>query len=247
MTRRNIAAAAAGFIGVLLITACGSGGGSGEIDKSPDQIIKDMAAAIKSVHSFHLQGGVTSSGTPTVIDLTVAGPQALTGSVTEKSATAHLVLANGSFYIQGKQFFTVFANPQAAAVVGDNWVKLPASIASSVQSSFAVFTNTSTFSTCFSGLKNPSSLSKSATTVNGVSVVELSGGGSTLDVQASGPAYPVRFKSTGGPSPFLPSSDPACSTVSQSSGSGTINFDSWGTTPTITAPPSSLDFSSLGG
>lgn len=247
MMRRNLAAGA-GLAGVLLLSACGSGGGgSGEIDKSPDQIIKDMAAAMKGVQSFHMHGSVVASGNTTGIDLTVAGPRTISGTITEKGATAHLALVNGTFYIQGKQFFAVFANPQAGAVVGDNWVKLPSSISSSVQSSFAVFTNTSTFSSCFSGFKNPSSISKAATTVNGVSVVELSGDGSTLDVQAGGPAYPVRVASTGGANPFLQSTNPACSSVDSSSGSGTIAFDSWGATSTVTAPPSALDFSSLGG
>jgi len=148
MARRNLAAAA-GLLGVLWLSACGSGSGSGEIDKSPDQIIKDMAAAIKSVHSFHMHGTVVSGSNPTALDLKIVGPQSLTGSVIQKGAVAHLVLVNGTFYIQGKQFFAVFANPQAAALVGDNWVKLPSSVSSSVQSSFGSFTNTSTFSSCF--------------------------------------------------------------------------------------------------
>jgi len=246
MARRNLAAAA-GLLGVLWLSACGSGGGSGEIDKSPNQIIKDMAAAIKSVHSFHMHGTVVSGSNPTALDLKIVGPQTLTGSVIQKGAVAHLVLVNGTFYIQGKQFFAVFANPQAAALVGDNWVKLPSSVSSSVQSSFGSFANTSTFSSCFPGLKNPSSISKSAMTLNGVSVVELSSGGYAFDVQAGRPAYPVRFKSTGGASPFLPSTNPACSNINSSTGSGTILFDNWGTTTTVTPPPSALDFSSLGG
>ena len=75
----------------------------------------------------------------------------------------------------------------------------------------------------------------------------VSGTALAIDVQAGGPAYPVRFKSTGGASPFLPSTNPACSNINSSTGSGTILFDNWGTTTTVTPPPSALDFSSLGG
>jgi hypothetical protein len=253
MMRRRLAAAT-GVLGILLMSGCGSsGGGSGEIDKSTDQIIRDMAAAIKSVHSFHISGSVVSSGSTVGLDLTVAGPQSVSGSITEKGATAHLVLVNGALYFMGKQFFAVFANPQAAALLDDNSVKMPASTGSSVESSFGVFTNTSTLSDCFAGVKS-TTLAKTASTVNGVAVVQLTNGGHTLDVAANGPTYPVRFTGSGS-DPLFQSSNPACSSGSwsagssgsSSSGSGSILFDSWGASSSVTPPPSPIDLSSVGG
>ncbi|HEY6378960.1 MAG TPA: hypothetical protein VI316_07250 [Candidatus Dormibacteraeota bacterium] len=265
MMRLERLAAAAGVIGVLTLSACGSSGSgsgaSGEIDRSTDQIISDTAAAIKGAHSFHMHGNFTSGGDAVGLDLHIGGPQSVSGSITLKGTTAKLVLVNGDTYIQGKEFFAVFGNAQAAALVGDNWVKLPASAASSVQTSFALFADTSTFSHCFLSTGSGTSLNKSASTLNGVAVIELTGGGSTLDVAATGPTYPLRVSGSGGSSGSglgTKSSDPACSpggasgsasgsSSSGSGGSGAILFDSWGVTVTVTPPPGALDLSSFGG
>jgi hypothetical protein len=241
MTRRihAAAAAAAGITAILLISTCGS---SGEADKTPNQIVSDMAAAIKSVHSFHIHGSVTTSSGNLALDLHIVGPQTVAGTITEQNATANVILLNGAAYAKGKQFFAQFAGSQAAALIDDNWVKLPASSATGVETSFSAFTNTSTFAQCFSTLRSGTAWTKTQSTVNGTSAVELRGGGYTLDVAADGPAFPLRFTGSG-PDPFASSSNPACASTSSSSGSGSLLFDGWGASSTVTPPPSPIDLS----
>lgn len=244
MTRRIPAAvgAAIATTAILLISGCGS---SGESDKTPAQIVSDMATAIKSVHSFHIHGSVTTSSGNLGLDLHIDGPQTVAGSITEQNATADVILLNGTAYAKGKQFFEQFAGSQAAALLDDNWVKLPTATVSGIETSFSAFTNTSTFAQCFSNLKSGSSWTKTQTTVNGTSAVELRGGGYTLDVAADGPTYPLRFAGSG-PDPFASSSNPACSSTSSATGSGSLLFDSWGASSTVTPPPSPIDLSGAG-
>lgn len=235
------------LLGAAVLASCGGPGQSGEGAKSPRQIIQDVAGAIRSVHSYHLFGSAGTSGGMTRLDLRVANAQTLSGSLSEKGVTARLVLVGGGLYVQGQDFFRQFGGAQAASIVGDRWVRLPQSEASSLQSAFSAFGNTSTLASCLvSGTRNVS-LTKSFPTVGGVQVIELRGDGGVLDVAASGPPYPVRLSGSG--SGAFVSSDPACSSGATpgGGGSGAVNFDSWGAGVSVTPPPNPIDLSQVAG
>ena len=237
-------ALAAALIASLVVAACG---GSGEADKSPAQILQDVAAAVKGVTSFHLSGNVTSSGMQYSLDLHVAGPQNLEGSVTIGGVKANLALVDDTAYVQGGQFIAQFAGQQAASLVGDSWVKLPADSASNLSMSFSTFTDTSKLGACLMSLPS-TSLSKSTSTVNGQAAVVLTSGGDSLSVATNGPAYPLQLSGSGNNSTLSNSQCSSSSSGSSSSGSGSgsINFDGWGSTVSVTPPPNPVDLSNVG-
>jgi hypothetical protein len=231
----------AGFA-IVLMTACGS---SGEDSKSPTEILQDTANAIRSVHSYHLSGSVTSSGGQQMsLDVRVANAQTIAGSIAERGVTAHLVVIGSTFYLQGKQFFALFGTPAAANLVGDRWVKLSTSAASGLQSGISSFADTKKLADCLAGGARAGHLSKSTSTLNGRQVVELRAGSDVLDVADSGSPYPVRLSGSGSGG-FLNNS-PSCSSGGGSGGgSGTLNFDSWGANVQVTPPPKPLDLSQI--
>lgn len=241
-----MSAAFAAFVPLTLV-ACGAS----ETDKTPSQILQDASAALKSVTTYHLSGTGQSSGSTVKFDLRVGGPGAASGSLTMGGSTAHIVVVQGAAYLQGRNFWQQVAGSQAASFFGDNWVKVPGTASSDLTQSFSGLTDVKTLGGCLvKGFSNVS-LSKSAATVNGQSVVALQAPALTMNFASSGPTYLVQVKSTGS----TPSFDACMSGSSSSSSSstpvtgsgGTINFDSWGSSITITPPPHALDVSALSG
>ena len=224
----------------LAATACGSS----ESDKTPAQILQDASAAVQSVHTYHLSGSGTSSGGQTTFDLRIA-PNGLAGSLSTGPTKADMAYVNGRLYLRGKQFFEQFGGPAAAEFVDDNWVKLPSSSSSSFTSAFTGFADTKKLGNCLTSGTSGLSFTKSTATVNGQSVVVLHSSALTINVATSGPAYPVQVTESGS----APSFDNCISgsTSSSTSGGGTVNLDSWGSSISVTPPPNALDLSGIGG
>ncbi|MFN2581328.1 MAG: hypothetical protein ABR498_01135 [Candidatus Dormibacteria bacterium] len=230
---------------IVAIAAAGCGG-SGEGDKSSSQILQDAAAAVKGSNSFHVNASVSSSNGQATFDIKVAAAGTVTGTLTIGGSTANFVIVNGNTYFQGKAFFTQFGGAAAGDLVGDNWVLIPSSQASSATQGLTTFTDTSKLSSCFSSLAgNPYTKSNGST--NGESVVMLqSSQGYTIDIASSARPYPVQI--TGSGNANLGSACGGAGSTSGNAGSGTINFDGWGQSFTVTPPPNPIDFSSvLGG
>lgn len=231
----------------LTLASCGSG----ESDKSPSQILQDASTAIKAVSTYHLTGSGQSGGSKVSFDLHIGGPRAASGSITMAGVTAQVIVVNGDAYLKGKDFLQQVAGSQAATLFDDNWVKVPGSGASDLTQSFSGLADTKKLSGCLVNGFNGVTLNKSTATVNGQPAVVLQASALTLNFASSGPTYLLQVKSTGS----TPSFD-ACMSGSSSSSSGstpitgsggTISFDSWGSSITITPPPNPIDLSAVSG
>jgi hypothetical protein len=241
----------------LLLTACGSGG-NGEADKTASQILADAVSALKSAKSFHLTGaGSDATGAKTTFDITfVTGSGGgVKGRVTTGGVTAQVVVIGGKYYIQGRDFFAKFGGEQAATVVGDRWVIIPASAAGQ---GFASFSDVNALATCLS--LDHGTLAKGGTaTVAGQSAAVLVDKGDKpgtspgkLFVATSGTAYPLEFQQTGEASTGTPPGGAACGSATGSSssggaGTGSFTFSDYNAAASVTPPPNPLDLTSLGG
>jgi hypothetical protein len=225
----------------LTIAACGAD----ESGKTPSQILQDASSATKTVTTYHVSG--TGAGTSSTFDLRIGGPGAVSGSLTVSGVTAGVVIAKGAAYLKGKAYLEQAASPQVASLVGDNWLKLPSSSATDLTQSFAGITDTKRIAGCLVTGLNGLSLTKSTATVNGHSVVVVKASALALSFASSGPTYLMQVKSTGSTPAFencLNGTSGSSSGSTTTGGGGTVNFDSWGTSVSITPPPHPVD---LGG
>jgi hypothetical protein len=244
-------------LGILLAACGGSGGGgsNGEADKSPDQILSDAVAALKSAKSVHLVATENASSTPDASGATggpiniaadVQTPGAVSGTFSQGGATGHFVLIGGKFYLQGKQLLNKLGGQATADVVGDNWVVVPASTGGSGVGDLA---DMNKLATCLQ--QQHGTLSKGGTaTVNGQDVVIVvdkgdkpGGQPGKLYVATSGTAYLLKVEQSG---PVTPGGDSNGPCGSSNSG-GTATFSDYNKSVTVTPPPNPIDFSKLGG
>ncbi|MBV8527313.1 MAG: hypothetical protein JOZ75_03265 [Candidatus Dormibacteraeota bacterium] len=222
----------------LLIAACGAD----ESAKLPTQVLQDASTATKAVSTYHVYGtGATSTSS---FDLHIGGPDAVSGTLTESGVTAGVIIAKGAGYLKGKAYLEQAASPQIASLVGDSWLKLPASSAADLAQSFVAITNTKQLAGCLVTGLNGLTLEKSTGTVNGQPVVVVQAGALSLSFASSGPTYLVRVKSTAA----VPSFDDCLNGTTGSSSSsqpatsgGTVNFDSWGSSVSVTPPPNPVN------
>jgi hypothetical protein len=243
----------------LLLSACGSG--SGEADKTADQILADASSALKAAKSFHFElteAGASSSSNGGFGNLSVAmdvvAGQGASATLKGESVSANLVITGGKVYLQGRNFWAKFAGAQAANVIGERWVILPSSV--SGLSDLLMFTDTAKLANCLR--LDHGTLSRSGTaTVAGQSAVVLADKGDKpgtapgkLYVATSGTAYPLKIESSGNGRPGAPPGGDACSSSSPASETGsrassTVLFSEFGQSFTIKPPSGALDLQSL--
>jgi hypothetical protein len=191
------------------------------------QILDKSATAAKAQNSVHISGKGTNSGQAFAIDMTLSKGSGGKGTITIDSDTLTLVNTGSTVYIKAdKAYWTKYANATAAAVIGDRWVKAPASDASYTDlASLADFGKS-----IDSYLKPTGTPTKgSEKTVAGqpaLGLVDSDGG--TLWIATTGDPLPILIESSG------------------SSGGG-LAFADWNKPVDITAPADSdtLDLAKL--
>lgn len=242
MTRARASAAAALLAaGMLTMAACG-GSDNGEASRSPDQIVADAAAALRSAHSLKLSlEGAGPQGSETVTAV-IAGPGSATVHLSGGSLTVDMVLSAGRLYIRGRQFFAAI-DPALAQQVDDNWVSVAAN--SSAAAPLVGLANLDHIATC--AIEHHGTLSRHGTSViGGVPVVEVRDAGdkpgtiaASLFVATTGSPYPVEIRQTGsGTAGSVPA---ACGGGQVTLGSSaTSRFSDFNGTFTVKAPASAL-------
>jgi hypothetical protein len=191
-THLRAAAVGVAIASTLLVAACG-GGGNGEDSKSADQIVKDAQAALRSAGSYHMSGKVSSDGGDVTLDIKVQGKSSSTGHIAEGGVAFDFVQTGGKLYIKGKELFAKAA-PQVADQIGDKWVTGPKddSHFSTAADTISQFADPASLADSLGSSGGPYS-KQGNTTVNGQSAVVVKGKDGTLDVAASGPAYPLHL------------------------------------------------------
>ena len=227
----RVSAVAVVFAG-LVLSGCGGHGKSassnGEVSKSANTVLADAKAAADGASSAHVSGSISSAGTPITIDLSMGGDKAK-GSMSTSGLEFDLVRIGETAYIKGSDdFYKHFAGAAVAQLLHGKWLK--ASIVSGRYASLAPLTS---ISVLFGKVaSNHGKLANDGSkTFNGQKVVEIrdTSDNSKLYVAATGKPYPVAI--VGG----------------KKNQSGTINFDDWNKSLSVSAPKGAIDISKLGG
>jgi hypothetical protein len=222
---------------LVLVTACGSSGGGGSASSpsassngvaalSAQEILDKASAAAKAQKSVYVKGSGTSGADSVAVDLKLRNGGGAVGSITTGGATIQLISTGTTVYIKAdKAFWTSFGNDAAAQVIGDRWVKAPATDAS-----FKDLASMGDFTAAIESFLSPSgTLTKgSEKTIDGTAAVGVQSSNGTLWVATTGDPLPIKI---------------------ESSGSGGLTFADWGAVVDVTAPADAdtLDLAKLAG
>lgn len=239
------------LVAVLFVAGCGGGGGGGSTgggqssalaSKPANVVVRDAANAVKSASSFRMSGQVSSGsgilGAKSLgLDLTVVPGKGATGSMTLAGSKVDLVVTGNNGYLRaGSAFWKLVAAKEGSGQAGgmvaqlfaDKWIKFPAS-----DKAFGGLTDPANPNSLFKSLTNSHGRleNKGDTTYKGQSVVAIhdTTQGGTLYVASTGTPYPVALIKVGGKE------------------SGSLTFDNWNQSVTLTAPKGALDLSQFGG
>jgi hypothetical protein len=227
------ASALALVLTAVLLAGCGSSGKSAkandEASKPATRVLADAKAAATSASSAHVSGSIKSGGTPITLDLTTARDKGAKGSMSTNGLTFDLVRIGDTVYIRGSDaFYKHFAGALFARLLHDKWLK--ASATNSRLKSLAPLTS---IGALFAGISSQHGklANDGKTTYKGQQVVAIrdTSDNSKLYVAATGKPYPVAL--VGG----------------KQNQSGTITFDDWNKSVSLSAPSGALDISQFGG
>jgi hypothetical protein len=215
---------------LLAVLTAGCGGGSsssnGEATKSAAAVFSDVQHAALAATSVHVAGAITDAGSPLDLDLVLAQGKGK-GTMSESGLSFQIVRIGDAAYIKGSDaFLKQFAGAAAAQLFHDKWLK--GSVASGNLKALAPLTDiTKLFKGAFGS--HGKLVNEGETTFQGQKVVAIkdSKDGSLLYVAASGTPYPLGAKESG-------------------ASKGTITFDHWNDSVSISAPKGAVDISKLG-
>jgi hypothetical protein len=245
---------AAGVVGTaLLLTACGSSGGSTSTaptatsaSRSPaptptpfagqtaEQVLAAAKAAAATAKSVHVKGSVTQDGETMTLDMTMAAGGLADGTMTVQGGLLTLRRIGQEAYMQGdKKFWAASGAGEAAALLTGKWIKMP--IAQKDFGDFNSFTDLKTF--VAEGLTPEGTVTRVAgKPIGGVETVGLSDGTS----DGAG----ILYISTGTP-PYPLLTEPVAGATS----TDRMEFSDWDAAVDITAPPADevVDIAKLAG
>ena len=214
---------------VLMVAAAGCGGGSksnGEAAKTADQVVTDAKTAATSAKAVHVSGSITDAGQPLTLDITIVKDAGGQGTMSESGLKFEIIRVGSKAYIKGSDaFLRKFAGAAGAQLLKGKWLQ-----GSATTGDLAALAPLTDIGKLFNGaLGSHGKLENNGeTTFKGQKVVAIEDTtqGGTLYVASTGTPYPVAI--VGGKD------------------QGTITFDKWNDTMSITAPKGAVDMSKLG-
>jgi hypothetical protein len=227
------ASALALVLTAALLAGCGgqskAAKANDEASRTADQVLADAKAAATSASSAHVAGSLVSGGTPFTVDLSMARNKGAKGSVSINGLAFDLVKIGDTAYIKGSDaFYKHFAGAAIAQLIHGKWVK-----ASTTSKRFRSFAALASISGLFARISSHHGklANDGKTTYKGQPVVVIrdASDGSKLYVAATGKPYPVAI--VGG-------------TKGQS---GTVAFDGWNKSVTLSPPSGAIDITQFGG
>ena len=216
-----------------LLAGCGSSGPSskpnGEEAKSATQVLADAKKAATAASSAHVSGSIRSSGTPITLDLSTARGKGAKGSMSTNGLSFDLVRVGDTLYIRGSDaFYKRFAGDAVARFLHGKWLKAPAT-----EGRLKTLAPLTSIKSLFASIASHHGklANDGKTTYKGADVVAIrdTSDGSKLYVAATGQPYPVAI-------------------VGAKKGqSGTITFDDWNKSVSLSAPSGAIDITQFGG
>jgi hypothetical protein len=219
-------------LAAAVLAGCGSGKKeakpNGEASKPANQVLADARAAAMSASSVHVSGNVSAHGTAVTLDLTMIRGKGAKGSMSTNGLQFGLVRIGDTAYIHGSDAFYEHYAGSLAQLLHDKWLKV-----STGQARFSSLAALTSIGAIFGEVSSHHGklVNEGKTTYKGQQVVEIRdvSDNSKLYVAATGKPYPVAIVG------------------SKKNAAGTITFDSWDESASLTAPKSAIDISQLGG
>ena len=114
-----------------LLAGCGSSGttakDNGEASKAATRVLADARSAATGATSAHVSGNISSSGTPTTLDLSMVRGKGAKGSMSTNGLGFDLVRVGDTVYIKGSDdFYKHFAGAAVAQLLHGKWIKASA-------------------------------------------------------------------------------------------------------------------------
>jgi hypothetical protein len=220
-------------LAALLLTSCGghskAAKPNGEESKPAKRVLADAKAAAAKASSAHVSGNISSNGTPITLDLSTVRGKGAKGSLSTNGLEFDLVRIGDTAYIRGSDaFYKRFAGPALAQLIHGQWLK--SSITNNRFRSLEPLTNLNLLLGKVSA-NHGKLVNDGKTTYKGQDVVAIrdTSDSSKLYVAATGKPYPLAI--VGG----------------KHGQSGSITFDDWNKSVSLSAPSKAIDISSLGG
>jgi hypothetical protein len=220
-------------LAAALFAGCGSSGGSAksnsEESKPAAAVLADAKQAATQASSAHVSGSISSDGTPITLDLTTARGKGAKGSMSTSGLSFDLVRIGDTLYIRGSdEFLKHFAGGAVAQLLHDKWLK-----ASATHGRLKSLAPLTSLGALFAGVsaQHGKLVNDGKTTYKGADAVVIrdTSDNSKLYVAATGKPYPVAI--VGG----------------KQGESGTITFDDWNKSVSLSAPDGAIDISQFGG
>jgi hypothetical protein len=180
-----------------------------------------MQSAVKSAKSVHMTGSLVSGSQTITFDLSFYGRSDTSGTFSDGNGAFSLLIVNGTTYIKANSAFLKLAKAPASAcrTICGKYIKLPAPAAGQLTGSLSMSgLTTQMFGSLPTSVTNNESNLFVRASYDGQPVLKFSGGGYTIDVASTGPAYPLLIKGQAGDS---------------------LTFSQWNALPAPVAPPAS--------
>ena len=245
--RRGALAAA-----TIALAACGGGTAKhGEAAKPPAQIVDDVAAASRSLHTFRLDGIGTDAQGSLRLTAVVAGPGRIHLAVRRPSGAYDVIALGQEIYLNAtRSYYAALPGltPDQVARFANRWVKLPTADDAEVQASVTRATNIALQTRCWAARKKGLSIAGTGSVHGRAAVIVASDGSAPgsapgkVYVATSGPAWPLRSIRTG---PRKPGGVGACASASTATTSD-ITLSELNEPIHLAPPTNALDLSTAG-
>lgn len=221
-------------VAAALLAGCGGHGKSsakpnGEASKPAARVFDDAKAAAIGARSAHVSGNIVGVGMRVTLDLDMLRGKGAKGSMSTDGLQFDLVRIGNAAYIRGSDaFYKHFAGAAVAQLIHGKWVKV-----STTQPRFRSLAPLTSLGLLFAQVSagHGKLANDGKTTYRGQQVVAIrdTSDNSKLYVAATGKPYPVAIVG------------------SKKGQSGTISFDDWNKSFSVSAPQGAIDISKLGG
>ncbi len=234
---------------VSALVLAGCGGSDSKPTASPQQRLKDSAAALVKVKGFHFEGSATDKDGASEIE----GDARADGSlrvVLRQKGEAEVRTVGGKGYIKANEdFWTANADAKIARVLADKWVITPPGTFAGPELERFKPTVLAACLTRTVGTIEDGGTSE----VNGTPVTILKSAGDapgsspgSISIASEGAPYPLRTVQDG---PRKPGGklDPRCEDKDDSTTKSDVKLSDFGVTDPIEVPPNAIDISKLQG
>ncbi|MFN2568408.1 MAG: hypothetical protein ABR564_02260 [Candidatus Dormibacteria bacterium] len=192
----------AGVAAAALVVACGgttSSGDNGEPGKDAKTILADSVAAMRSARSAHMAGDITTSDAHVLLNIDIAGKDAISGTFTIDGTPVRITTSGGNSYLAGRALWNkVDPSGKAGELFGERCVLVPPTFpgAASILSGISQISDLNGLADSLS--KPKGTVSKgSITSTGGSPAITIKDSESTLYVATQGRPYPLRVEMSG--------------------------------------------------